>query len=101
MNQDIQKYVEEFEKRISIREINGSSYQVLTGKKNDHIIRHIFSYDEIEVGSKWTSNGNDVVVIINKIDEWKGIVYAWESDGTEKFHDKDCFCFQSHYCLIV
>jgi hypothetical protein len=57
----------------------------------------MFKEDEITVGSKWVSVGTKIPVEVIKVEDgW--IEYRY-FDG--KIHEKDVFCFQCRYCLVV
>lgn len=61
------------------------------------VIRHIFKENELEIGSHWIDSSYKTKVTIDKIEN--GFVYYSNSEN-EQF-DKDVFCFQTRYSLIV
>lgn len=60
------------------------------------VIRKMFSFDEIELHSKWISSGNAVVEVINKNE---GLI-EYSNENGDVF-EKDLFSFQCRYCLLV
>lgn len=72
---------------------------------------HIFPPEEIEIGSEWQGSSGFYVKVISKrestykyngkINNVVWVTYEWTEKGKIKTHEKDTFCFQCRYCLVV
>jgi len=62
----------------------------------NQVIRHMFKFEEILVGSTWISSSSWRVKVTSAEDDW--ITYV-DHNGIE--HEKDTFSFQCRYCLVV
>ena len=62
---------------------------------------HILREDQIERGQLWASadGSNRTVRVEGVADGW--VHYSWVEHGRVVNHEKDCFAFQSRYCLIL
>lgn len=60
------------------------------------VCSHIYSKEQIKVGSHWQSSSGTTVMIETVEDGW--VTYS-EHSGIS--HTKDVFSFQCRYCLIL
>lgn len=82
------------------------NYQTQTKNGVTFIVGHLFEWNEIEVGSKWTGG-----VTVDRISSYPAsdhedehhyyVHYSWDENGERKNHKKDLFSFQVRHSLIV
>jgi hypothetical protein len=87
--------------------------EIIHGRKL--VVRHIFKGNEIKVGSVWApADGGNWTVTIEDVKYyppkvntqyneygWFDVYYSWYEKGIKKIHDKEVFCFQCRYCLVI